>query len=119
MGWQSDVSLKFCPLQTEQRATASSQLLPWAAYRFAGLDCHPPHRVPSAVIAHADWKHFTGTAGLCLLALVSDLGLLRVLAGLGNIAVVSLLGELGLLGKLILLLLGTRRDLFKLLDVSW
>lgn len=40
------------------------------SYRFAGLNRDPPHRVSSAVIAHRDWEHFAGAAGLRVLALV-------------------------------------------------
>lgn len=59
----------------------------------------------AAIFGHRNWNYFTRAAGLCLLALVSDLGLLRRLAGLDNVALVGLLGNLTLVGKLILLLL--------------
>lgn len=87
------------------------------SYRLTGLHCHPPHCISSAVIADRDWNYFTRAAGLCLLALVSDLGLLRVLAGLGSLALLHLLGTLALAGELILLLLETRMDCFKLMDI--
>lgn len=82
------------------------------------MNRYPPHCISSAVIAHRDWNYFTGAAGLCLLALVRDEGVLRGLAGLDNVALLGWLGNLALVGELILLLLETRMNFFKLLDRS-
>jgi len=82
------------------------------------LNCHPPHCIASAVIAHRDWNYLTGAAGLCLLALVSDLGRLQVLAGLDNMALIALLGNRTLVRELVLLLLETRTDILKLLNTA-
>lgn len=77
---------------------------------FAGLNCHPPHCVSSAVIGHTDGHDFAWATGLCLLALLCDWGLLRLLAGL---ALLRWLRDLTLVGKLVLLLLNkNRRGLF-------